>query len=1276
MLVDDVNQIGYGACDCIEIVDRCLRRYPRLNAAGERLAIRFINPDLQNLETWMKRCITQLLTTASNDLGIRPADRVGINFANANDNDLNFAFIFRRFDQYSPELILHGLEKVLQSNTQFFLEDCLVVQIDHYTVPVGFGRRTHVGKTTNEYFKLHKSTIFNPELKPVDNTLCLAAAIVVAQAYATDVNKYNFLTYARNYDELIEAAKRLCHEAEVDLTNGGSIDEIIQFQDFLGCDYRITVFSSRDGKSVYFKSCHTNYIHTINLLLDYEHYCVILKPTAAFATSYFCDHCSKCYETQYGHKKCVIKCNSCLYTPPCAKDIDIKCTDCNRTFVSARCFHNHIRKSVYAKTNVCSRIRLCSHCSTSYMVKKAVHVCGQSYCRTCRRVMPIRHECYMPPKKVKKDPKNGPLFIFYDFESYQNKQIGSDSNKFEHEVMLCVAHQACDNCSFIDNVRDPCLKCGRREHVFIGENVIENFMQYLGSLSEKFRRIVVIAHNGQKYDMHFILKYMYNHISEWPLREESLIMNGTKILRIKIGRYSFLDSINFFNCALSALPRMFSIEDSKGHYPHYFNTPENLDYIGELPSVEFFDPDSMKEKQRSEFFAWYNTEKMANAVFNNKEVLLKYCKMDVKILRLACLKFRSMLLELTEVDPFNQVTLASTAMTVFTTIFLKEDEISIIPRNGYRFSDNQSLKALKWLEWESHTRGIKIHSAANGREVRIAADILVDGIQLPNTVFSFLGCYWHQCIKCFPNQFHDQPGSNAKIHLLYESSRARANKIKTLGYNLIEMWEHEFDEMTKTNPNIEKYVSSLDYLKVAPLDPRDGFMGGRTGVCKLYYKVLPGEKILYYDVTSLYPYINKYGRYPTGKPDILIGKDLENRTVFDINGVLKVDILPPKGLYHPVLGVKLHNKLMFVLCFACARDKCIDQCTHSDNERMIHGTYIADELRLAVQKGYRVLKIYEAWHYEKMTCFDKSTGESGLFSGYIDTFIKLKTMYSGFPAWCKNNADKENFVKSFYDHEGIMLDINSISKNSGYRSLAKLLLNSLWGRLGMRTNKPKKMFINNPEQLLKLMINPSYEVSSFHELSDESILLSYNMKTECEQIQSYVNVVLAAYTSALARIRLYEYLDMLKERCLYHDTDSIIFTCRENEERPELGDFLGDLTDELEEFGDNSYISEAVFTSEKSYAFNVKTLGKNDSVVCKVKGLNLGYKNSMKVNFDTMKNLVLENRNNEIELDNRVILRDGSSTVYSTNQKYTFKVNANKRVKVGLEQIDTLPYGY
>jgi hypothetical protein len=53
-----------------------------------------------------------------------------------------------------------------------------------------------------------------------------------------------------------------------------------------------------------------------------------------------------------------------------------------------------------------------------------------------------------------------------------------------------------------------------------------------------------------------------------------------------------------------------------------------------------------------------------------------------------------------------------------------------------------------------------------------------------------------------------------------------------------------------------------------------------------------------------------------------------------------------------------------------------------------------DEVRLAVQKGYKVLEIFEVYEYD-VTQYDWQTGQGGRFVQYIDTFLKLKTEASG-----------------------------------------------------------------------------------------------------------------------------------------------------------------------------------------------------------------------------------------------------------------------------------------
>lgn len=228
----------------------------------------------------------------------------------------------------------------------------------------------------------------------------------------------------------------------------------------------------------------------------------------------------------------------------------------------------------------------------------------------------------------------------------------------------------------------------------------------------------------------------------------------------------------------------------------------------------------------------------------------------------------------------------------------------------------------------------------------------------------------------------------------------------------------------------------------------------------------------------------------------------------------------------------------------------------------------------------------------------------------------------------------------------------------------------------MRQDKIKKVFVKSANHLLHLMTNPSMEVNSFVGLSDDSLLVSYKYRNECFELNPKVNVVLAAYTTALARIHLYSYLDELNDRCLYYDTDSVIYTCKENEQPLPVGDYLGDLTDELADYGEDCYISEFVSSSEKSYSYIVKIPNKPDKIVCKVKGITLNYKNSEHINFDTIKNLVLNNRNGEIDFKKDSIFRSVDSKVFTAEQKYKFKVNADKRVKIGNDSLETRPYGF
>jgi G:T-mismatch repair DNA endonuclease (very short patch repair protein) len=99
-----------------------------------------------------------------------------------------------------------------------------------------------------------------------------------------------------------------------------------------------------------------------------------------------------------------------------------------------------------------------------------------------------------------------------------------------------------------------------------------------------------------------------------------------------------------------------------------------------------------------------------------------------------------------------------------------------------------------------------------------------------------------------------------------------------------------------------------------------------------------------------------------------------------------------------------------------------------------------------VQKGYRFLKAYEVYEY-RVTRYDRQMGDGGIFAQYIDTFLKLKAESSGYPDWVQSFEDEDRYVREFQTSEGITLDRDAIRPNPAKRGLAKLCLNSMWGKL-------------------------------------------------------------------------------------------------------------------------------------------------------------------------------------------------------------------------------------
>ena len=401
---------------------------------------------------------------------------------------------------------------------------------------------------------------------------------------------------------------------------------------------------------------------------------------------------------------------------------------------------------------------------------------------------------------------------------------------------------------------------------------------------------------------------------------------------------------------------------------------------------------------------------------------------------------------------------------------------------------------------------------------------------------------------------------------------------------------------------------------------------------------------------------------------------------------------------------------MFPLCKTCADTLDQNPCTHTDQERAILGTWCHVELMKAIEKGYEVLEIHEVWHWEETT--------NQLFSPYVNMYLKRKQEASGYPKHCVTDEQKQRYIDEYYEHEGIRLDLNKIEYNSGLRFLAKLMLNSLWGtyilifvkpslaqlvehgtvvktvdilgspvqvrngglimfflllgKFAQRSNLTKTEMVTEPNRLFELLYSEEIEVPDARLVNDEMTEVQFRNVGEFEEPDNKVNIVIAAFTTAYARLKLYDLLDQLQEQVLYYDTDSVIYVHEPGKPEPPLGDYLGDLTDEL----DGDYITEFMSGGPKNYAY----VTNNDKRVTKIRGITLDYATSKKLNFETMCSLVHLYVNCGIQakvtVDNPFkITRDKKNKKIITKRtKKDYQIVYNKRVVK--ENYGTVPYGY
>ena len=1167
--------------------------------------------------------------------------------------------------------ILGHLAKMLNSNQNFEMDDTFNVSFVHVMEgPRGMGRgrkRKHTpGRKRYAIFRQDKKCIIR--IPRDDSELCCAKAIVTAKAHVDHHPKWRSFRECRPIQA--EEAIKLHEEVGVpqgpcgyeELTRFAAAPSLYDYRLLLidaDRQYQVTAFGPMSDKQL------------ILVYHDY-HYDAVTSLPAFFNRNHVCAHCFRGYDHEGRHKCTVNKlhCSACLQDgcPDLVKAqrrnqwSTCPCSHCHRLFYGPTCLEKHRTHNYEGKPctdnkpAVCTTRRKCPHCLILLRTKKEQqdHKCGHFNCPSCKKYVPIAsHQCFlqvapMPQqmreekkKKRRKRAKHGaaagmatlranlsdveqdsseeddgdkePLHVFYDIEAMQERE--------RHVANLLVAETEHDN----------------RPVRFRGEHCIRDFLEWLETLTEDDTRpLIVLAHNFQGYDGYFIVDQYHQ---QCQLLQQ--IRNGAKLLQVTQDRIRFIDSLSFLGMPLSAFPKTFGLTElKKGYFPHKFNIPDHQDYVGPIPAKDYYMPEVMSAEARQKFEEWHDQQK--DKVFDFAEELTSYCESDVKLLKEGCLCFKQLFEQHTGFNPFEQMTIASACNRDLRMNRMQPNTIASEPLHGWRRKTNQSRKAFEWLYWtdrqvrhdywngltEDERDGLdlmvrsyphvehplhtpRLEHAKNRGEHRVPyTRYTVDGYDpTSHTVYEFHGCFWHGCQTCFPTRYEALERLLGRTMAdMFHLTQKKMQFLRDKGYAVVEMWECQWDKMKAECPDIREYLDSLTAL-APPLEPRNAFYGGRTNAVKLYHQAEGEEKIKYYDFTSLYPWVNKRGRYPVGHPEFY--NDVDPADLEQYFGVAQCQVLPPRDLYHPVLPYREGSKLTFPLCAACVQEQLTQPlvgksyaCHHGDDERALHGTWCTPELQKAVEKGYKIMHIDELWHFPH--------SQEGLFQDYVDTWLKIKEEAS----WRGTEDEKAEYIQRYHDKEGIRLDPQNMKYNPGLRQVAKIMLNSMWGKFGQQSNKTQvKEFVDHVK-FHRFLDSDKHDVQYVSVFTEDRVEVHYREHEGDVSVSPYLNIFMACFTTCWARLHLYDALGLLGDRCLYYDTDSVIFVSRPGWPDPPLGDFLGDFKDELEA-GD--HIVEFVSGGPKNYGYKTH----EGKIECKVRGFSLNSEGKAQLNYNIMRANVL-----------------------------------------------------
>jgi hypothetical protein len=386
-----------------------------------------------------------------------------------------------------------------------------------------------------------------------------------------------------------------------------------------------------------------------------DHYSLINHPKGYLTSNGNNKFCYKCY---YVYKK--------NEQHNCNAD---KCESCCAIFVDT--LEQHRRNKCYSECNLCYKKFLykdcpkfhlckydtCGKCKEKYLIQEQnKHVCGQKFCRICNTYYNCVSNPYTESHRCMFRRSNGKLKEYNRFYAFDFEACSKDGLQIVTYIVLS------------DIFDDFELRF----------ESLEEFINYL----KNERDSVYIAHNGSKYDFILLYKKICELCSSSVVVPTDSVFEGNAIITFKFMTNVFIDSCRHIRRSLRESADAFDIGLQKSYFPYRFYTYENREYIGVLPSKEYFE-DSDAD---NDFIEWYNDK--INTEYNIKEEMIKYCAIDVQVLKRVLYEYAKTGKKHTGLNPLCYSTIGQYAYKVYLRNYVPEDKIPYLESSEEDFVKN------------------------------------------------------------------------------------------------------------------------------------------------------------------------------------------------------------------------------------------------------------------------------------------------------------------------------------------------------------------------------------------------------------------------------------------------------------------------------------------------------------------------------------------------------------------------------------------------------------